>query len=84
MESYENPIEKALGYEKMMKDENLTQSGLAKKLKISRVRVCQILNLLKLPEDQQKHILEYGKNKLITERSLRLKNTTINFLAQRV
>ena len=54
-----------------MKEEGLTQGQLAERLDISRVRVTQILNLLKLPIEQQNHILEHGKEKLITERSLR-------------
>jgi len=69
---YVNPIEKALEFQRMMKEENLNQNQLARKLKISRVRVCQLLSLIKLPEDQQKYVLEYGKSKMITERSLRL------------
>lgn len=71
VESYENPIEKALEYEQMMKDKNLTQSGLAEKLGISRVRVTQILSLLKLPDHKIQYVLTYGKNELITERQLR-------------
>ncbi|MCK5707631.1 MAG: hypothetical protein KAI43_08260 [Candidatus Aureabacteria bacterium] len=77
VEAYENPIQKALGYKKIMEEENLNQNQLAKKLKISRVRVCQLLSLLKLPEDQQKYILEYGKEKMITERQLR--KSTVDF-----
>ena len=72
MRDYVNPIEKALEFQRMMKEENLNQNQLARKLKISRVRVCQLLSLIKLPEDQQKYVLEYGKSKMITERSLRL------------
>ncbi|MCK5214498.1 MAG: hypothetical protein KAR05_04015, partial [Candidatus Omnitrophica bacterium] len=68
---YKNPIEKALGFKRIMMDENLNQNQLARKLEISRVRVCQLLSLLKLPEDQQTHILKYGKEEIITERSLR-------------
>ena len=49
----------------IMQKENLNQSQLAKKVGISRVRVCQLLNLLKLPEDQQKHIMEYGEKETI-------------------
>ena len=71
VQAYENPIEKALEFQRIMQVENLNQSQLARKLRISRVRVCQLLNLLKLPEDQQKYILEYGKKEIITERSLR-------------
>lgn len=68
VESYENPIEKALEYSRMMKEENLSQNGLAKKLGISRVRVSQYLNLLKLPQEQQAYIIAHGKEEQITER----------------
>ncbi|MCP4648448.1 MAG: hypothetical protein GY853_00015 [PVC group bacterium] len=71
IDSYVNPIKRALKYEQMMKIEELNQSQLANKLGISRVRVNQILNLLKLPKTRQKHILKNGKEKMITERSLR-------------
>ena len=50
-----------------MEDEGLSQSQLAKKLKISRVRVNQIL---KLPPEKQDYILNYGKEEQITERNL--------------
>ena len=68
VESYENPIEKAREFQRLMQEENLNQGQLARKLGISRVRVCQLLSLLKLPEEQQKYILEYGKMGMITER----------------
>ncbi len=71
VEAYENPIEKAMAYARMMHEEKLSQSALAKKLGISRVRVTQILNLLKLPQEQQNYIIATGKEKQITERSLR-------------
>jgi len=54
-----------------MEDEGLNQSQLAKKLGISRVRVTQILNLLKLPKEKQDYILKHGKQELVTERKLR-------------
>ena len=69
--AYENPVEKALEYARIMKEEKLSQSELAKKLGISRVRVNQVLGVLKLPQEKQKYILEKGKIDLITERSLR-------------
>lgn len=71
IEAYENPIEKALSCAKMMQEEYLSQNSLAKKLGISRVRVTQILNLLKLPPELQEYILAHGREKQITERSLR-------------
>lgn len=69
--SYVNPIKQAKAYQEVMQEENLNQNQLAKKLGISRVRVNQVLNLLKLPEDQQKYVLEHGKKEMITERQLR-------------
>jgi ParB/RepB/Spo0J family partition protein len=71
VESYENPIEKAMEYERIMKDESLTQSALAEKMGISRVRINQYLNLLKIPKERIDYILENGKRKIITERQLR-------------
>jgi hypothetical protein len=71
VESYENPIEKAMEYDRIMKAENLTQSALAEKLAVSRVRISQYINLLKLPKERIDYILKNGKNELITERSLR-------------
>ena len=69
-ESHVNPIAQALEYQRIMQEEGFTQSQLAKKLEMSRVRVTQILNLLKLPEERQVYILQNGKKK-ITERNLR-------------
>jgi len=71
VEAYENPIEKALEYKHIMQEENLNQGQLARKLGMSRVRITQILNLLKLPKEQQDYVLKYGKEKLITERRIR-------------
>ncbi|MBU0469838.1 MAG: hypothetical protein KKF78_05775 [Candidatus Omnitrophica bacterium] len=71
VEAYENPIEKALDYKRIMEEENLNQGQLARKLGISRVRTTQILNLFKLPQEQQDYILQYGKIEMITERALR-------------
>jgi len=50
------------------------QSGLARKLDISRVRICQILNLLKLDSLIIQELEKFGdplKAKIITERMLR-------------
>ena len=66
---YQNPIELALKYRQMMKDHNLNQSRLAEKLNISRVRVTQILNLLKIDPWISKQINQ--KNLQIPERQLR-------------
>jgi len=71
VEAYENPIEKALEFKRIMLEENLNQGQLSRKLGISRVRVTQVLNLLKLPQEKIEYILENGKKEMITERSLR-------------
>jgi len=55
-----------------MSESGLSQTQLAKQLGISRVRVTQVLNLLKLPKEKQDYILKNGKDKLITERTLRM------------
>ncbi len=50
------------------------QAGLARKLGISRVRICQILSLLKLDSVIIQELEKFGdplKSKLITERLLR-------------
>ncbi len=71
IDSYVNPIVRAKEFEAMLKELGLTQNQLAYKLGISRVRVTQILNLLKLPQEQQDYIIAQGKEKQITERSIR-------------
>lgn len=71
LDSYVNPILKAREYETILKEQGLTQNQLAEKLGISRVRVTQILNPLKLPQEQQNYIIENGKQRQITERQLR-------------
>ena len=73
VESCQNPLEKAMEFERIMKDDNLTQSALTQKLRISRVRVSQILNLPKLPQEKIDYILEKRKKEMITERQLRSK-----------
>ena len=78
VQAYENPIEKALKFQRMMQEEDLNQNQLARKLRISRVRIHQLLNLLKLPKEQQDYILEYGKEKMITERGLRFEIESTN------
>lgn len=71
VDDYINPVALAKKYQKMIQAENLTQTQLATKLGISRVRITQYLNLLKLPKPKQEFVLRYGDEKLITERSLR-------------
>ncbi|MCK5036233.1 MAG: helix-turn-helix domain-containing protein [Candidatus Sabulitectum sp.] len=53
---------------------NLTRADLARKLGISRARVTQFLNLLRLPKELKDEIEEMGDNwgrRLVTERMLR-------------
>ena len=64
-------LHKRWTYKHMMKEENLSQIELSRKLGISRVRVTQYLNLLKLPKAQLDHIMLNGKEEKITERKLR-------------
>ena len=56
---------------------NLTKAQLARKLGISRARVTQMLNLLKLPDELIQEVEEMGdhlEGRLVTERMLREKN----------
>lgn len=71
IESYVNPISRAREYERILKEEALSQSQLAQKISVSRVRITQFLNLLKLPQEKQEYILNNGKAEMITERTLR-------------
>ncbi|MCK5842264.1 MAG: hypothetical protein KAH31_08855 [Candidatus Sabulitectum sp.] len=53
---------------------SLSRAELARKLGISRARVTQILNLVKLPEDLKDEIEgmgDYWRRRLVTERMLR-------------
>lgn len=68
---YVNPILKAKEYAGMLEDKGVTQTILAKDLGISRTRLTQILNLLKLPQEKQDYILKYGEEEMLTERTLR-------------
>ena len=72
---YRNPIYLAREYKKMIdKGQVKNQSDLARKLAISRVRICQILNLLKLNPLVVQELEKLGdplKSKIITERMLR-------------
>ena len=72
---YRNPIYLAREYKRMIDNSQVkNQSGLARKLGISRVRICQILNLLKLDSLIIQELENFGdplKSKIITERMLR-------------
>jgi len=73
--AYRNPIYLAREYKRMIyNDQVKNQSDLARKLGISRVRICQILNLLKLNPliiQALEKLYDPLKSKIITERMLR-------------
>ena len=72
---YRNPIYLAKEYKQMIDNgQTKNQSGLARKLGISRVRICQILNLLKLNPliiQASEKLGDPLKSRIITERMLR-------------
>lgn len=70
--SYVNPITLALRYQALLKKHD-NYSELAKSLKVSRVRVFQVLNLLNLNDKIKNYLLSVEDPKLclFTERRLR-------------
>jgi len=72
---YRNPIYLAREYKRIIDNDQVkNQSGLACKLGISRVRICQILSLLKLNPLIIQELEKFGdplKSRIITERMLR-------------
>ena len=72
---YRNPIYLAREYKQMINNGQVkNQSGLARKLVISRARVTQILNLLKLDLSIIQELEKLGnplKSRIITERMMR-------------
>jgi len=72
---YRNPICLAREYKEMIDNGQVkNQADLARKLGISRVRICQILNLLKLDSlivQELEKLSDPLKSKIITERILR-------------
>jgi len=73
--TYRNPIYLAKEYKQMIDNGQVkNQSDLAKKIGVSRVRIHQILSLLKLDSLIVQELEKFGnplKSKLITERMLR-------------
>jgi len=72
--TFRNPIIQAKEMQLEMEYHNLTKAQLARKLGISRARVTQMLNLLKLPDELIRDVEEMGDcwdSQLITERQLR-------------
>ena len=72
---YRNPIYIAKEYKEMIDNNQVkNQSGLARKFGISRVRICQLLGLLKLDSLIIRELERFGdplKSRIITERMLR-------------
>jgi ParB-like chromosome segregation protein Spo0J len=73
---YANPIKEAMKYKAYLDSgEVRSQADLARKLGVSRAKVTQMLNLLKLDADIQGFIAELEKNDerlpFLTERKLR-------------
>ena len=74
--TFRNPIIQAKEMQLEMEYHNLTKAQLARKMDISRARVTQMLNLLKLPEELIREVEEMGNHwgrRLVTERILRSK-----------
>ena len=70
LKPYQNPFDLAILYKKTMKEQNLNQSQLAGQLGISRVRITQYLNLLKLDPLIIEQVMQ--NNRQVTERQLRI------------
>jgi len=72
--TFRNPIIQAREVQIEMELHNLTRAQLARKLGISRARVTQMLNLLKLPTELIREVEKMGdhwERRLVTERMLR-------------
>lgn len=53
-----NPIEKAIGYQKLIDEFNLTQEEIAKKVGLNRASIANTLRLLTLPTEIQRSLAE--------------------------
>jgi ParB-like chromosome segregation protein Spo0J len=72
--TFRNPIIQAKEMQLEMEYHNLTRAQLARKLNISRARVTQMLNLLRLPDELIQEVEAMGdhwERVLLTERTLR-------------
>ncbi|MCK5842355.1 MAG: hypothetical protein KAH31_09320 [Candidatus Sabulitectum sp.] len=80
---FRNPIIQAKEMSLEMELNDLTKADLARKLGISRARVTQMLNLLKLPKELIEEIEamgDYWGRRVITERMLRSRLTEVDNL----
>ena len=80
--TFRNPIIQAKEMKLEMELNNLTRADLARKLEISRARVTQFLNLLKLSEELIAEIERMGDHwgrRLVTERMLRSRLTKASY-----
>ena len=71
---YRNPVYLAEEWQKRMQIKGFTQAELARDLGVTRARVSQVLNMLKLPEDVLAIVRDHGdpmEKRLVTERKLR-------------
>ncbi len=73
--TYECPLHEARRYERLLSDPFIdSQADIARELGITRARVCQMMGLLKLPEEIQRVLLGLDDQKAIryfSERRLR-------------
>jgi len=79
--TFRNPIIQAKEMKLEIELNNLSRAELARKLGISRVRVTQMLNLLKLPGELIEEVEamgDYWGRRLVTERMLRNRLTVGN------
>jgi ParB-like chromosome segregation protein Spo0J len=76
VQTYRNPLLLALEYKKLLNTPGIgSQTRLAQKVGVSRVRISQFLRLLKLPPDIQRSVIRLGDplpSREITERKLRM------------
>lgn len=71
---YRNPIALAQEWRALMSEESLTQADLARRLRVSRARVTQVMNLLDLDPKVAAAIVALGDplpRRVATERALR-------------
>jgi len=83
--TFRNPIIQAKEMKLEMELNSLSRAELARKLGISRARVTQFLNLLKLPEKLKEEIEaigDYWGRRLVTERMLRSRLPKYDWLAK--